>query len=41
MRRLDGGIERQQIGFRGDLVDHRNDVADLASCLGQRVDGHT
>jgi len=22
-RCLDGGIERQQIGLRGDLVDHR------------------
>ena len=28
-RRLDGGVERQQVGLEGDLVDGRDDVGDL------------
>ena len=28
--RLDGGIERQQIGLPRDLVDHPDDVGNLA-----------
>ncbi len=29
-RRLDRGVERQEIGLPGDLVDHADDVGDLA-----------
>ena len=36
--RLDPGIERQQVGLEGDLVDHADDIADL---LGGGLDpGH-
>ncbi len=29
-RRLDAGVERQEVGLEGDLVDHPDDLADLA-----------
>ena len=36
-RRLDAGVERQQIGLEGDLVDHADDLADLLRGFGDRV----
>jgi len=39
-RRLDGSIERQQVGLRRDLVDHRDNIADLVGRLAERIDGH-
>src|SRR5215472_6292525 len=32
-RRLDRGVERQQVGLPRDLVDHPDDVGDLARAL--------
>ena len=37
-RRLDGGVERQQIGLLGDGVDQFDHVADAARGLGQFAD---
>ncbi|KAA3654218.1 MAG: hypothetical protein DWQ11_05435 [Proteobacteria bacterium] len=34
-RGLDGGVQRQQIGLRGDLRDQANDGVDLARALAQ------
>ena len=34
-RRLDGGVEREQIGLAGDLLDQIDDVADLLRRIGQ------
>lgn len=28
-RRLDRGVQRQQVGLRGNLIDQRNDLTDL------------
>ena len=38
-RRLDRGIQRQQIGLGGDLADHVGDRADACDLLVQRLDG--
>ena len=38
-RRLDRGIERQQVGLGGDLADHVGDRADTFDLLVQRHDG--
>jgi hypothetical protein len=35
-RRLDGGIERQQIGLVGNLADQADDAADVAACRDDR-----
>jgi hypothetical protein len=32
-RRLDAGIERQQVGLEGDLVDHADDLADAVGFI--------
>ena len=32
-RGLDPGIERQEVGLKGDLVDHIDDLADFARCI--------
>ena len=37
-RRLDGGVERQQVGLLGDRGDQLHDVADAARRLRQLVD---
>ena len=37
-RRLDGGIEREQVGLLRDGGDQLDDVADAAGRLRQRVD---
>ena len=37
--RFDGGVERQQIGLRRDLIDDADDIADLIGGFGQRIDG--
>ena len=37
-RRLDGGVERQQIGLSGDGIDQFDNVADAACCLRQFAD---
>ena len=37
-RRLDGGVERQQVGLAGDGVDQLDDVADAGGRLRQLVD---
>ncbi|MNL41222.1 hypothetical protein D3C87_1636210 [compost metagenome] len=29
-RRLDGGVQRQEVGLEGDVVDHLDDLLDLA-----------
>ena len=29
-RRLDGGVQREDVGLEGDAVDHADDVGDLA-----------
>ena len=36
-RRLDGGVQRQQVGLAGDVVDQVDHVADLLGGLGQRA----
>src|SRR5581483_10218909 len=38
-RRLDGGIERQQIGLLGDVGDELDDVADARRRLVELLDG--
>ena len=37
--RLDGGVQRQQVGLLGDRGDHLDDVADLGRGLAQLGDG--
>ncbi len=37
-RRLDGRVQRQQVGLAGDGVDQFDDVADAGRCLGQLAD---
>ena len=37
-RRLDGGVERQQIGLAGDVVDQADHLADLLRGVGQALD---
>jgi hypothetical protein len=34
--RLDGGVEREQVGLVGEVVDHHEDAADLLALLAQR-----
>ena len=34
-RRLDAGVQRQQVGLEGDLVDHADDLADLAGTIAR------
>jgi hypothetical protein len=36
--RLNGRIQRQQVGLLGDLVDRLHDRADVARRLAQRLD---
>ncbi|MCY1402859.1 hypothetical protein D9M71_180200 [compost metagenome] len=36
-RRLDGGVERQQVGLLGDGADHLQHRADLLAAAGQRL----
>ncbi len=38
-RGFDGGVERQQVGLAGDLVDQLHHLADLLGRLGQAGDG--
>ena len=38
-RRLDGGVEREQIGLRGDRVDQLDHLADLLGAGRERADG--
>jgi hypothetical protein len=35
-RRLDRGVERQQVGLPGDVLDQRHHVADLLRAVGER-----
>jgi hypothetical protein len=35
---LDGGVERQQIGLLGEIVDHFDDLADVVGAAAQHVD---
>ena len=34
-RRFDGGVQRQQIGLRGDVGDRLGHLADLLGCLAE------
>src|SRR3546814_16659653 len=36
--RLDGGVQRQQVGLLGDVLDQGDDVADLLRRRRQRLD---
>ena len=36
--RFDGGIECQQVGLVGDVVDHIEDAVDIAAVADQRTD---
>ncbi|MCY1279502.1 hypothetical protein D9M70_282600 [compost metagenome] len=38
-RRLDGRVERQQVGLAGDGLDHLGDPLDLLAALAERLDG--
>jgi len=38
-RRLDGRVQRQQVGLGRDVLDQGDDVADLLRALGQRTRG--
>ncbi|MNL30554.1 hypothetical protein D3C87_1522970 [compost metagenome] len=38
-RRLDGGVEGEQVGLLGDVVDHLDDRPDLARALVEHLDG--
>jgi hypothetical protein len=37
-RGLDGGVERQQVGLLGQVVDDFDDLADIIGALAQRRD---
>ena len=37
-RRLDRGVEREQVGLVGDALDHLDDLADLVRAVADRVD---
>jgi hypothetical protein len=37
-RRLDGGVEREDLGLVGDAVDDREHLADLLAALAERED---
>ena len=38
-RGLDGRVQRQQVGLRGNALDQRYDVADLLRAVGERAGG--
>ena len=37
-RRFDGGVQRQQVGLLGQVVDDLDDLADVVRALSERVD---
>ena len=37
-RRLDGGVQRQQVRLLGNVVDHVDDLADFQRAVAQRLD---
>src|SRR5262249_54478397 len=37
-RRLDGGVEREQVGLVGDVLDDLDDATDLGGARRQRID---
>ena len=37
-RRFDRGVERQQVGLLGEIVDHFDDLADVVGALSENVD---